>query len=64
MRTNIDLDDSLMDKALRISGLPTKKGVLTMLLEEYIRRNNQRKILKYQSQDIWRGNLAQMRAMR
>ena len=64
MRTNIDLDDSLMDKALQISGLPTKKGVLTMLLEEYIRRNNQRKILKYQSKDIWHGSLAQMRAMR
>ena len=64
MRTNIDLDDTLMNQAMRISGLSTKKGVLTMLLAEYIRKDRQRQILKYRGQNIWRGNLAEMRTMR
>jgi Arc/MetJ family transcription regulator len=64
MRTNIDLDDTLMNQALRISGLSTKKGVLTMLLTEYIRKDKQQQILKYRGKNIWHGSLAAMRAMR
>lgn len=34
MRTNIDLDDTLVSEALRVTGLPTKKAVV----EEALRR--------------------------
>jgi Arc/MetJ family transcription regulator len=36
MRTNVDLDDSLVKEAMKISGMSTKKAVLNMALKEYI----------------------------
>lgn len=36
MRTNIVLDDSLVNKALKISKLQTKKELITTALREYV----------------------------
>jgi Arc/MetJ family transcription regulator len=64
MRTNVELDDTLVKKAMEISGINTKKAVLNMVLKEYIRKNNLKKILKYRGAGIWEGNLDEMRKMR
>lgn len=64
MRTNVDLDDTLVKEAMEISGVNTKKAVLNMVLKEYIRKNNLKKILKYRGTNIWEGNLEEMRTMR
>ncbi|MDR1929100.1 MAG: type II toxin-antitoxin system VapB family antitoxin [Treponema sp.] len=64
MRTNVDLDDILVKEAMKISGMHTKKAVLNMVLKEYIRKNNLKKILKYRGSNIWEGNLEEMRRMR
>jgi Arc/MetJ family transcription regulator len=64
MRTNMDLDDTLVKEAMRISGMSTKKAVLNMALKEYIRKNNLKKILKYKGSNVWEGNLEEMRTMR
>jgi Arc/MetJ family transcription regulator len=44
MRTNIDLDDTLVKKAMEISGQHTKKAAINTILSEYIRKYNQRNI--------------------
>ena len=41
MRTNIDIDDDLMEKAVKISGLPTKKAAVEAGLRLLIRMGNQ-----------------------
>jgi Arc/MetJ family transcription regulator len=64
MRTDVDLDDVLIREAMRISGISTKKAVLNMVLKEYIRKNNLKKILKYRGSNVWEGNLEEMRTMR
>jgi Arc/MetJ family transcription regulator len=64
MRTNIDLDEILVKKAMEISGIDTKKAVIHMLLSEYIRKNNQKNILKYRGKKIWEGDLEKMRETR
>jgi Arc/MetJ family transcription regulator len=64
MRTNIDIDDALINKALEISKLPTKKSVIDMLLREYVKKNKQREILKFRSSGLWEGDLDEMRAQR
>jgi Arc/MetJ family transcription regulator len=64
MRTNIDLDETLVKKAMEISGINTKKAVVNMILNEYIRRNNQKNILKYRGKKIWEGDLEKMRESR
>jgi Arc/MetJ family transcription regulator len=41
MRTNIDIDDELMDRALEVSGLPTKKAAVEEGLRLLIRMRQQ-----------------------
>ncbi len=45
MRTNIDLDDSLIEKAMQVSGLKTKKEVVNRALAEFVEQYS-RKDLK------------------
>lgn len=46
MATNLDLDPALVDRALAVSGESTKKAAVTLALEEFIARREQRKILE------------------
>jgi Arc/MetJ family transcription regulator len=46
MATNLDLDPDLLDRALAVSGERTKKAAVTLALEEFIARREQRKILE------------------
>jgi Arc/MetJ family transcription regulator len=64
MRTNIDLDETLVKKAMEISGTNTKKAAIHMILSEYIRKNKQKNILKYRGKKIWEGDLEKMRENR
>lgn len=58
MKTYIDLDETLVQKAMEISGITTQNAVIDMLLNEYIKRNNQKNILKYHGTKIWEGDEA------
>jgi len=40
MRTNIVLDDKLIERALRVSGLRTKKELITVALKEFVRNRS------------------------
>ena len=40
MRTNIVLDDKLIERALKISGLRTKKDLITIALKEFVRNRS------------------------
>ena len=46
MATNLDLDPELLNRALAVSGESTKKAAVTLALEEFIARREQRKILE------------------
>jgi Arc/MetJ family transcription regulator len=46
MATNLDIDEKLLEEALRIGGNRTKKATVEQALEEYIQRRKQQKILK------------------
>lgn len=45
MRTNVEIDDQLMRRALEASGLPTKKATIEEALRLYIQMNAQRAII-------------------
>jgi Arc/MetJ family transcription regulator len=47
MPTNLAIDDRLLNRALRLSSLRTKKETVTVALKEFIERREQRKILKH-----------------
>ncbi len=46
MATDFDLDPDLVERALALSGAPTKKAAVTAALQEFIARREQRPILK------------------
>ncbi len=45
MRTNIEIDDKLMDEAQRLTGLKTKRAVVEEGLRTLVRLKRQTKIL-------------------
>jgi Arc/MetJ family transcription regulator len=46
MATNLDLDPTLIERALALSGAPTKKAAVTAALQEFITRREQRRLLE------------------
>ncbi len=61
MRTNIVIDDELMNKALEVSGLKTKKETVEVALRLLITLRNQANIRKYRGKLKWEGDLDAMR---
>jgi Arc/MetJ family transcription regulator len=61
MRTNIELDDTLVKKAMDLTKLPTKKALVNKALEELINANTRKGILKFMDSGIWEGDLKKMR---
>ena len=57
MRTNIDLDDDLLEEARRLSGLRTKKAVVDKALETFIRCAREREALTMFGKLEWLGDL-------
>jgi len=41
-RTNIDLDDELVDEAMKIAGVTTKREAVNTALENYVRSEKKR----------------------
>ncbi len=61
MRTNIVIDDSLMNEALLITGYKTKKETVEEGLKLLISLKNQLSIKKYKGKLNWEGDLDKMR---
>jgi Arc/MetJ family transcription regulator len=57
MRTNIDLDDDLLEEARRLSDLRTKKAVVDKALETFIRCAREREALAMFGKLEWVGDL-------
>jgi Arc/MetJ family transcription regulator len=64
MRTNIDIDDQLMDEALRRSGLPTKRAAVEEGLRLLIQTKRQSGIRRLRGKVRWQGDLDAMRTGR
>ena len=61
MRTNIDIDDTLMAEAQKASGQRTKKQTVEEALRLLIRLQRQREVGDAYGKYRWRGNLAESR---
>jgi len=46
MATNLAIDDPLLQQALEISGLKTKKDAVNLALKEFVDRHKQLEIIK------------------
>jgi Arc/MetJ family transcription regulator len=61
MRTNIEIDDSLMAQAQKASGHATKKQTVEQALRLMVRLRQQRDVDADFGKYRWRGNLARTR---
>jgi Arc/MetJ family transcription regulator len=63
-RTNVELNEQLLSRGKKLTGIKTTKGLLEHALKELIRRRNQKRILELKGKVEWEGDLSQMRKMR
>ena len=62
MRTNVVIDDDLMDEALKVSHLKTKKDAVEEGLKLLVQRKKQENIKDLRGKLHWEGDLEDMRA--
>jgi len=60
-RTNLVLDENLLEEAVRLSGERTYSGAVSRALNEFVRRVRANRILELAGSGLWEGNLADMR---
>ena len=62
MRTNIVIDDKLMEDALRATGLKTKREAVELGLLTLLRLQKQQTIRRFKGKLNWQGDLNAMRS--
>ncbi len=63
MRTNIDINDELLQEAMEYSQAKTKKAVVELALQEYIRMARRKDLLNMFGKVEWEGDLNEMRTV-
>lgn len=60
-RTNLVLDERLLEEATRLSAQRTYSATVDLALSEFVRRARAGKILDLAGSGLWQGDLAEMR---
>ena len=60
-RTNLVLDEALLEEATRLSGERTYSRTVERALEDFVRRAKARRILDLAGSGLWQGDLAVVR---
>jgi len=61
MRTNIVIDDKLMEDTLRVTGLKTKREAVELGLRTILRLRQEESIRQFRGKLSWEGDLDVMR---
>ncbi len=64
MRTTIVLDDKLVDRAQKLTGIKTKRELVNEALRTHIRLHEQAEIRSLRGKLNWEGNLSELRQAR
>ncbi len=63
MHTIIELDDALIQQAMKLSKITTKREVVHEALKNYIGAMKKKELLKLRGHITWEGNLKEMRSI-
>jgi Arc/MetJ family transcription regulator len=63
-RTNVVLDEDLINEGLSLTGLPSQKALIDLALRELVKRKKRKGILRHFGKVKWDGNLEEMRTLR
>lgn len=61
MRTNIDIDENLIQEAMKLTGITTKKAAVEEALRQMVSLKKQAKLKDLRGKLKWEGNLDEMR---
>lgn len=61
MRTNIEIDDAVLDEARRLTGMATKRETVDLALRELVARQRRLGVLDLRGKVHWEGDLGQSR---
>lgn len=61
MRTNLDIDDKLINSAMSMTHKKMKKGIVEFALKELIAQKKRKSILGLKGKIKWEGDLDEMR---
>ena len=61
MRTNIVIDDELMNRVMKLTGIRTKREAVELGLKALLRLKKQESIRNYRGKLSWEGDLDDMR---
>jgi Arc/MetJ family transcription regulator len=61
MRTNIEIDDKLMNDTLKLTGIKTKREAVELGLKTLLRLRKQEQIKQFRGKLDWQGDLNAMR---
>jgi Arc/MetJ family transcription regulator len=64
LRTNIELDEKLINEAMKLTHKKTKKELVNYAIEELVSRLKRKKVLELEGKVEWSGNLSEMRKSR
>ncbi len=60
-RTVIDINDELMDRARKLTGLKKKVDIVNLALDKLVRQKDIEKIMDLKGKIHWEGDLREMR---
>ncbi len=63
-RTNVVLDEDLIEAGLELTGLRNRRALIDYALRQLLRRESQKKILELKGEVRWEGDLSSMRQKR
>ena len=61
MRTNIEIDDKLMNDTLKLTGIKTKREAVELGLKTLLRLRKQEQIKQFRGKLDWQGDLNALR---
>lgn len=61
VRTNVVIDEDLIEAGLKATGLKTRRDLIDFALRDLLRRKGQRGLMELKGAIVWRGNLDRMR---
>jgi Arc/MetJ family transcription regulator len=64
MRTNIVIDDELIERAMKLAGLPTKKAAVEAGLRLLVQVKGQAEVRRWRGKVKWEGDLDKSRSGR
>ena len=64
MRTNVVIDDKLIEEGFAYTGLKTKRDLVNFALKDFVDRKKKKAILALEGKLHWKGNLKEMRENR